>query len=248
MEKLIVMALAALMFSQAAASAIIDQDWQTPGDANILFDTSTNMQWLDLSVTADMSHDAVVANLSYGGIFEGWRLATQNEVLDLWTHAGIINTERNWVTYQYAVVYDLVTRLGPTVMVEPGLFPVATHTIGMVEGGPALPSTERWAMELTYAPDDLSTRTSASHYTWDIGTAEPHYSTYLVQTISFFMDGDLAPWGNPDGLINAADVLIATQLVLGLRLSGALQYAHGDMNADGFINLTDLLLITQAAL
>ncbi|MFC1773854.1 VPLPA-CTERM sorting domain-containing protein [Pseudomonadota bacterium] len=183
MKKTIVMTLASLIFSQAVASAVIDQDWQTPGDENLLFDTVTNMRWLDLSVTADISHDTVVTNLGTGGLFEGWRLATQEEVLELWGHAGITNTERNWVTYQYAEVNDLVTRLGPTVMVEPGLFPIATHTIGMVEGGPALTSSERWSMELTYAPDGFSTRTSASHYTWDIGNADPHYSTYLVKTV-----------------------------------------------------------------
>jgi hypothetical protein len=61
-------------------------------------------------------------------------------------------------------------------------------------------------------------------------------------------DGDLAPWNNPDGLINAADVLIATQLVLGLRSPGTLQYAHGDMNTDSVIDVADLILITQTAL
>jgi len=61
-------------------------------------------------------------------------------------------------------------------------------------------------------------------------------------------DGDLAPWDNPDGLINAADVLIATQLVLGQRIPGALQFAHGDMNADSVIDVADLILITKAVL
>jgi hypothetical protein len=61
-------------------------------------------------------------------------------------------------------------------------------------------------------------------------------------------DGDLAPWDNPDGMINAADVLIATQLVLGLRIPGDLQYAHGDMNADSVIDVADLILIIQTAL
>jgi hypothetical protein len=61
-------------------------------------------------------------------------------------------------------------------------------------------------------------------------------------------DGDLAPWDNPDGQINAADVLIATQLVIGQRIAGPLQFAHGDMNLDGTINLADLLLIQQIAL
>ena len=59
-------------------------------------------------------------------------------------------------------------------------------------------------------------------------------------------DGDLAPWDNPDGLINVADILIAQQLVLGLRISGDLQYAHGDMNGDNVIDVADLILIIQA--
>ena len=59
-------------------------------------------------------------------------------------------------------------------------------------------------------------------------------------------DGDLAPWDHPDGLINAADVLIATQLVLGLRTPGNLQFAHGDMNTDNIIDVADLILIIQA--
>ena len=61
-------------------------------------------------------------------------------------------------------------------------------------------------------------------------------------------DGDLAPWDNPDGQLNAADVLVATQLVLGQRTAGALQYAHGDINVDGTIDLADLLLIQQVVL
>ncbi|RLA18671.1 MAG: hypothetical protein DRQ56_07025 [Gammaproteobacteria bacterium] len=61
-------------------------------------------------------------------------------------------------------------------------------------------------------------------------------------------DGDLAPWDNPDGLINAADVSIAEQLVLGLRTPGALQFEHGDMNVDDVFNVADLLLITKAVL
>ena len=66
--------------------------------------------------------------------------------------------------------------------------------------------------------------------------------------VQHYADGDLAPWNAPDGEINVADVLIATQLALGQRTAGALQYAHGDMNLDDVIDLADLLLITQAAL
>lgn len=55
----------------------------------------------------------------------------------------------------------------------------------------------------------------------------------------------MATWDNPDGLINAADTLIAEQLALGQRTAGTMQSAHGNVNADGIINFSDLMLIQQ---
>jgi hypothetical protein len=81
---------------------------------------------------------------------------------------------------------------------------------------------------------------------WD--TTRLYVTGELVVDVAHYANGDLAPWDNPDGLINAADVLVAVQLVLGLRTPGALQYAHGDMNIDSVFDLADLLLIQQAAL
>ena len=81
---------------------------------------------------------------------------------------------------------------------------------------------------------------------WD--SSQLHLSGELVVGVQQFADGDLAPWGSPDGLTNAADVLIATRLALGQLAPGPLQYAHGDMNSDGNIDLADLLLIQRTAL
>jgi hypothetical protein len=81
---------------------------------------------------------------------------------------------------------------------------------------------------------------------WD--TSQLYLTGELVVDVQHFEDGDLAPWDDPDGKIDAADVLIAQQLVLGRRTPGALQYAHGDMNGDCIIDTADLLLITQAVL
>ena len=81
---------------------------------------------------------------------------------------------------------------------------------------------------------------------WD--TSQLYLTGELIVDVQPIADGDLAPWNAPDGQINAADVLIATQLVLGQRTSGALQYVHGDMNTDGVIDLADLLLIQQVVL
>ena len=182
-KMLIAIGFGAIFLANTSNAALVDQDWKTPGDASLLLDTDTGLRWLDLSATANVSRNAVGENLGVGGAFGGFRLATQSEVLTLWKDAGISNTERTWVTGQYLAVHDLVNRLGPTVMVELGQFLVATHTIGMVDGGSPLPGNQIWAMELTYAPDGMSTRTSASYYTRDAGVAGIHYSTYLVQAV-----------------------------------------------------------------
>jgi hypothetical protein len=58
-------------------------------------------------------------------------------------------------------------------------------------------------------------------------------------------DGDLAPYGNPDGDINAGDVLIALRIALGQITPSPLDIAHGDMNTDGVIDIFDLMLITE---
>ncbi|MEE9423070.1 MAG: multicopper oxidase domain-containing protein [Gammaproteobacteria bacterium] len=63
-----------------------------------------------------------------------------------------------------------------------------------------------------------------------------------------FADGDLAPYANPDGQLNAGDILIAVRIVLGSVPVTPLQLAHGDMNNDGLITLPDVLLIQKLIL
>ena len=62
-------------------------------------------------------------------------------------------------------------------------------------------------------------------------------------------DGDLAPYGNPDGIINAADLMIAQRIVVGDITATEQDLAHGDVYPvgapDGMINLSDLILIQQ---
>ena len=65
-------------------------------------------------------------------------------------------------------------------------------------------------------------------------------------------DGDLAPRGAPDGIINVADLLIAQQIVLELITPTAIDRSHGDVYPpgapDGVINMSDLLVIRQLIL
>ena len=52
----------------------------------------------------------------------------------------------------------------------------------------------------------------------------------------------------PNGLIDAGDYLVATQVALGLKNESLEERCHGDINGDGNINLPDLIGILQAIL
>lgn len=98
----------------------------------------------------------------------------------------------------------------------------------------------------TFGTIDTSAAVLPAPLVWD--TSQLYLTGELIVGTQAPADGDLAPWNNPDGLINAADVLIAEQLVLGQRVPGALQFTHGDMNGDSVLNTADLLLIMRAIL
>ena len=65
-------------------------------------------------------------------------------------------------------------------------------------------------------------------------------------------NGDIAPLGAPDGIINAADVLIARRIVHGEITATVLELERGDVfppgSPDGVINLQDLILIQNLVL
>jgi hypothetical protein len=52
-------------------------------------DTSTGLDWLDVTASRNMSYLDVSAQFGTGGKFAGWEYATVNEVEGLWTSAGL---------------------------------------------------------------------------------------------------------------------------------------------------------------
>jgi beta-glucanase (GH16 family) len=76
-------------------------------------------------------------------------------------------------------------------------------------------------------------------------------TTGLANTVAapIYSDGDLAPQGNPDGLITLADYLIANGVVSGAINADDQTLSHGDIYPlaapDGVINISDLLMLQQ---
>ncbi len=58
--------------------------------------------------------------------------------------------------------------------------------------------------------------------------------------------GDVAPRGNPDGTLNAGDLVVLMRLVLQLETPDARESVLADMNHDGQLNAADILLLTVA--
>ncbi len=73
--------------SQCSAELLV-LDWEVAGDNAITRDTTTNLDWLDLTATVGRSFNDVSRNLYLGGDFECFRHATFDEVFSLLTSVG----------------------------------------------------------------------------------------------------------------------------------------------------------------
>ena len=58
-------------------------------NASYTTDTDNGLDWLDLTLSSNRSYDDVLSNFGAGGEFEGWRFATDIEVVSLWDSFGI---------------------------------------------------------------------------------------------------------------------------------------------------------------
>ena len=80
MRALQTLLLAFTLLSFNSLAAIIDADWKKEGDNLAFLDTSNKKLYLDFSETQGMTLSDVIDELD-GGIFNGWRLPTESEVI-----------------------------------------------------------------------------------------------------------------------------------------------------------------------
>ena len=65
-------------------AALVERDWQVPGDAALTYDTDTGLEWLDLTLTQDSSYNDTASQLGAGGMFDGFQFATDLQLIDLY--------------------------------------------------------------------------------------------------------------------------------------------------------------------
>lgn len=86
-------AVALLWLSGLPARAnLIQADDPQFGANSLTIDTTSGLAWLDLTASAGLSYQQTLADTQPGGIFSGFRFATAQEVLTLYTAADIPGT------------------------------------------------------------------------------------------------------------------------------------------------------------
>jgi hypothetical protein len=185
----------------------------------------------DINITADASTDRVTAPTTTDGSDGGWRDSNGTPVAEM-GHMYFVNMANLGACIPTLPFCSEqpghgLFNTGPFTNVQPDVYWTDT----------AYNDTTAWRFNFNYGSKNLNLK-GDNLYAWAVRPGD-------VATVPAIANGDLAPWNNPDGLINAADLLIITQLMLGLRTPDTLQFEYGDMNTDGNIDLVDLLLIKQ---
>lgn len=92
------------VFSGAANAELVESDYMTTGDNLAFTDTRTNTTFLDLSVTLGKSIEEVSAQLITGGSYDGWYLATPEQIDELFFSITGTYAEGSKTTLRYTDV------------------------------------------------------------------------------------------------------------------------------------------------
>jgi hypothetical protein len=90
--KILVWLISLCLTGLSAKADLIQATDPSFGLNSLTIDTTTGLGWLDVSLSAGLSYQQVLADTQPGGSFSGFRFATAQEVLNLYTSAGIPET------------------------------------------------------------------------------------------------------------------------------------------------------------
>jgi len=85
----LLLAAALLAGSEAFAAAVLQSESSSFGPDTITFDSASGKRWLDLTESTSISHTQILVEVAVGGLFEGYHLATDAEIAQLFADAGI---------------------------------------------------------------------------------------------------------------------------------------------------------------
>ena len=94
------------LFSSTADASLISLNDSAHGPDSITWDTVTNLEWLDLTLSTDKNYNYVCSQFGVGGEFEGFRYATGAELTQLFLNAGLNLGSTEEANYAPAVAFQ----------------------------------------------------------------------------------------------------------------------------------------------
>lgn len=159
------------------------------GDQLLTYDSITNLEWLNLTATANRSYLEILAGFGgFIGIF-GFQYATQSQVSTLFQHAGVSKFSGPSSGLDYAnhygieVLQDLMNGKSMLPVISPGS--IVVRTAGMVNhGGAGIPTVislieARQTHVNLFEPE--KSHTDAGALTQKAGDRSPFIGSYLVK-------------------------------------------------------------------
>lgn len=83
MKRLSTLGLTLSLLTGSVSAELIEQDWLNNGDSLITYDSSSQLQWLDLTQTRGWSINTAIQVLETNDLYRGWRMPDRNEVKNL---------------------------------------------------------------------------------------------------------------------------------------------------------------------
>jgi len=111
MKMKIIIALVLSLFTLNANSSPFSADWKTLDDGLITRDLNTGLDWLDLNLTQGNSSNQVTSQLEAGGLYEGWRFATDIDISAFWDSFGGDSSKYDGYSVENNGLFDLIAPL-----------------------------------------------------------------------------------------------------------------------------------------
>ena len=158
-------------FYAIEANATLLSKASSLGADTVTLDTSTGLEWLDLSVTYGESYLDVQSKLGAGGQYEGFHYAQWNEIFDVFgAHSTPSSTSGGTAYSDYSLFENALALIGPGRIVYGGAVDsptlVGTFIIGIASPQPVVP---------TFPPNRLVT----------VGIKVPNAYNHQLETIAY---------------------------------------------------------------
>ncbi len=224
-------AMCALLILSGAQATLVSSDLNDADDGLLTLDTDTNLYWLDLTETANLSANQILGDTG-GWISQGFRYATRSEVT-----AMLLGSAGFTSLNDFLLIHEIPAQTVNALFNTDLLTCLSGTSCGLYIDGDGVDLLGVQASGVNSGAFQILDSQSL-----DWSTAE--YGSMLVITV---IPGDI----DGDGSVTVSDLLLMEQAIIGAITLSPLQVSRADIypgGGDGVLDIADLLTLQQMTL